>query len=378
MQIVDQSSDRLVLHQGAWSARLFGMAFGVLGAVVLAGLIWGGHSKDHGIWVAWVVCGAFTIVGTAIAVTASTRQIVFDRTRKVAQLIQTGGVRASQATEVQFSEIRDIALESNSMIDGRSRGGSAYRIVFVLRDGSRVPWTTMLTSDVGTQAACAAAARAFGGWDAAAARSGAAPTEIARPTPAPGVVPIRATPRAMTSVVPPTRSPAVQNLGCVMAFLGLFAAAGAAGVVVELERLATWRPVPAVVLESHIDAVRGSKGGTSYRPVVTYTYRVEGTGYTSGSVTIIPESRSWKWASGISQRFRPGERVTAYVDPGNPSKAYLVNAFSGTPLVFVIIPLVFAAIVSASVRWQRRQTSIASAAAVPIIPPRLPSQSRAA
>jgi len=55
-----------------------------------------------------------------------------------------------------------------------------------------------------------------------------------------------------------------------------------------------------------------------------------------------------------------------------------VNEFSGIPFVFVVIPLVFAGIVSASVRWQRRQTAIAAAVRVPILPPSLPSQSRAA
>ena len=70
--------------------------------------------------------------------------------------------------------------------------------------------------------------------------------------------------------------------------------------------------------------------------------------------------------------------MTAYVDPGNPRKAYLVNQFSGTPLVFVIIPLVFATLVSVSVGWQRRQTSLAAAVAVPILSSGITSQSRAA
>src|SRR5215469_2780579 len=215
MQIVEQSSDRLVIRQGAWSARVFGTTFALFGAVMLAVVIWGGRGKDHGVWIAWVVCGMFTIVGIAIAVTASNRQIVFDRSHKAAQLIQTGGVTASRATEVQFSEIRDIALESN-LLEGRTRGAPAYRVVFVLRDGTRLPWTTILTSDLSTQATCAAAARAFGAWDAAAARSGAAPTEVARPTPPPGVVPILPTPRSVAVASQLTRSPAAQNLGCVI------------------------------------------------------------------------------------------------------------------------------------------------------------------
>ena len=38
MQIVEQSSDRLVIRQGAWSARLFGIGFALFGGGALAGL----------------------------------------------------------------------------------------------------------------------------------------------------------------------------------------------------------------------------------------------------------------------------------------------------------------------------------------------------
>jgi hypothetical protein len=168
------------------------------------------------------------------------------------------------------------------------------------------------------------------------------------------------------------------NLGCVIAFLGLFVAGGASGMVVELVRLVTWRAVPAVVVSSSVGAVRGSKGGTSYRPLVTYTYRVESTNYTSSTATVIAESRSWTWATGIAGRYRPGSPTTAYVDPRNPAKAYLVHEFSAFPLAFVIVPLVFAAIVSMSVSWQRRQLALAATVSVPVIPSSPAVQPRAA
>jgi Protein of unknown function (DUF3592) len=375
MQIVEQSSDRLVMRQGAWGLRAAGIGFAVFGAGVLTALIWSGHAKDHGVWVAYVVCIAFVLAGIGTALTASDRQIVFDRARKLAQVIQRRG-GGSQVTEIQFSEVRDIALESNP---GLNRGASqAYRIVFVLRDGSRVPWTTLLTSDIGSQATCAAAARAFGGWDVAAARSGASPNEVARPTPTPGMMPILATPRGVPIAPSLVGPPTVPNVGCVLAFLGLIAAAGASGFVVEVQRLITWRPVPAVVMDSHVEAVRGAKGGTTYRPDITFAYRVDAVTYNSSTALLFPESRSREWAIAISTRYRPGKPTTAYVDPRNPARVYLVHEFSMLPLIFVLIPLIFAGVVSLSMRWQRQQLAVAAGLTVPILAPRSAIQPRAA
>lgn len=374
MRIVEQSSDRLVLHQSPWGLRLTGVGMATLAAALLATLLSKGHRHDSGIWVAFVVCGMFAVAGLAMLLGATDRRIVLDRTRKVAEVIRRGGLTRAEATEIQFAEVRDVALETNPMIGSR-HAAPGYRVVFVLRDGSRVPWTTVLTTDIGTQTACAAAARAFGGWDMAAARSGAAPTEIARPTPAPGVVAFRPTPR---SVPAPAGATTPQRVGWVLAFLSIFIAVGVGLLGLQVERLITWRAVPAVVTSTGIQSVHGSKGGTSYRPVVTYRYRVDGRAYAASTVTIILESRSWDWATGIVARYPRGSTTTAYVDPKDPTKAFLVRQVSVIPLVFLIIPLVFAGIVWMSARQQDRQLALAASAPVPILTPVGATQPRAA
>lgn len=375
MQIVEQSSDRLVLHQSPWTLRFMGFSFALCASGLLTALVWTGHRHDHNVWVAFVVCGAFVLAGLAMLLGSTDRRVALDRTRQVAQVIRTGGVLRSEVTEVQFAEIRDVALETNLSISPRHDAAPGYRIVFVLRDGSRVPWTTVLTSDIGTQAACAAAARAFGGWDKAAARSGAAPTEVARPTPAPGTVAFRPTPKSVPTAVAPAPT---QNVAWVMAFLAIFVLVGVSIVGVEVARLVTWRPVSAVVDGSRVEAVRGSKGGTSYRPVVSYTYRVEGRTYHCSTVTVILESQGWAWANRIASRYPPGAATTAYVNPHDPSQAYLVRDFSIMPLAFVLIPLVFGAIAWLSIRQQRRQMAMAASVPVPIITPIGVSHPRAA
>ena len=46
--------------------------------------------------------------------------------------MQTGGIAAAKVTEVQFSEVRDIALESEHDARRAERASSAYRIVLEL------------------------------------------------------------------------------------------------------------------------------------------------------------------------------------------------------------------------------------------------------
>ncbi len=369
MQIVEHTPNCLVLRQSPWIVRSVGIVATIGAVLVLGAMIVAGERGNRELWVAALgVFGVIACGGLAGMLVAVDRRIVFDRGAQTAQLIQTGGLKRARMTQVQFSEIRDVALEVNLISTQRNHAIPGYRIVFVLRDGSTLPWTALATSDVGTQSTCAAAARAFGGWDAAAARTGASPTEVARPTPAPGVSVLRPTPRS-AAIASAAATPAAPRVAVVMAFLGVIAAAGALATLSQLERLVTWRSVPAVIEASRVETVRGSKGGTTYRPVVTYAYRVGDRMYHSSTVTAVLESRSWSWAIGIASRYRPGASTTAYVNPKDPRRAFLVHDLSPFPVVLVLIPLTFAGLVSVSVKWQRQQVRLAATAPVPIITP---------
>jgi hypothetical protein len=380
MRIVEQSANRLIFHDSPWGLRAIGALFGLGGSGVLAVMIWGGHSGEHNAWVAFVVGSMFAVAGVAIALTAADRRIDFDRTAKIVRVIRRGGVLRAETSDYPFATIRDIALESSSGVaQNRNVTTGVYRIVLVLRDGSRVPWTAVSTSDMGAQAHCVSAARGFGGWDTAAARSGAAATEVARPTPPLGIPVAVASPVvSVANSLQVARGRGTQNMGCVMLFLGIFSLVGVGLMAMQVERLLVWRPVAATVVATTIDAVRGSKGGTSYRPVVTYSYEVDGRWYRSSAVTIISTSRSWALANGIVTRYRIGARTTAWADPNAPGRAYLIHELSLFPLIFIGIPVAFGAIVLCSSRWNERQTALAAAVPVPVVPSTVLVSSRAA
>jgi hypothetical protein len=149
--------------------------------------------------------------------------------------------------------------------------------------------------------------------------------------------------------------------------LGAFALIGVAMTATEAERLMVWRPVPAIVQTSAVQAVRSDKGGPSYRPVVTYQYAVNGRRYASSAVNVIPVSRSYGWAQSMSTRFVPGATTTAYVNPADPTRSYLVHEISLLPLCITLIPAVFGAVFLYGTRWNDRQVALADGVTVPIL-----------
>jgi hypothetical protein len=363
MGIIEQTPERLVIHDSPWGIRGMGLIFAIAGFGIVCLIFGGGHSSEHNAWVAYVVGGGFGIVGLALVLTATDLTVVFEAATKTATMTQRG-LFGTKTTEVPYASIRDIALEMQTGIGTSNRSGPTYRVVFVLKDGTRTPWTSLLTSDMGNQAKCVAAARSFGGWDTPAANAANA---AAGGTPATGVT--RRTPVYLNGVLSAaTPNSGVKNVALLAAFMGVFCLVGAVLMVMQVERLASWKPVQATVLSTRIDAVRGSKGGVSYRPVVNYTYNVNGRPFTSNSVSVISVSQSYAWASSIVARYQPGAQVTAYVNPHNPRGAYLVHELSLLPLIIMFIPLAVGAMIYYSARWSSRQAAVATAANVPVLP----------
>jgi hypothetical protein len=382
MRIAEEAPGRLVLHESPWGVRAAGVLLAALGASVLLMVAAGGHGggpTDGNMWMAYVVSGAFVAGGVAAALTAADYRLEFDAAAAAVHMIRRGALGTTR-TAYAFASIRDIGLEVSAMGRG-SRPSGLYRSVFVLRDGTRVPWTGAATGDLGSQARCVSRARAFGGWDhrasdrspasppavatvpAIAAAKGMIPSTTTRPTP------LTAMPATSYPGEPPRfgRPPRMQNARLVGVVLGAFALVGVVMMAVEAERLIRWRPVPAVVQASAVQAVRGNKGSTSFRPVVTYAYAVHGQRYTSTQVNVLAVSKSYGWAQSMSTRFVPGAPTTAYVSPEDPANAYLVHEISLLPLCITLIPAVFGGVFLLTTRWNDRQSELARGVNVPIL-----------
>lgn len=94
------------------------------------------------------------------------------------------------------------------------------------------------------------------------------------------------------------------------------------------------QPTTAVVQSTAISVSTDDDGDKSYYPSVTYEYTVDGKTYRNdnrnpGRSRRLKQSRSS--AADIIRRYSPGDEVTVYYRPGDPSHAYLHN--DGPPMM---------------------------------------------
>jgi hypothetical protein len=325
--------DLLVLRQPAWVGRAIGVTFALLGAGTIAFFTHVPRASVQGsIVVAYIVGGMFILVGLTLAAMTRDERVTFDRPAGLVHI--TSG---RKTTDYPLAQVSGVALEASSGIDTQPGATPQifYRPILILADGRHIPWTSMSTSDGRSQAACVAAARAFGRW-AAAVPGDATPV----PAPPPMAMRVRGT-----------------NYAGAYLMLGLLSVPACWMMGLDVLRLATWHPVPATVMGSTVEVIHGNKGGVSYRPAVSYWYQQNGTQYVATGVTPLKFGAGWKWAQTMAHRFTPGAQVTAYVDPHNPSRAFLVHQLDMLPLVFVGI----IAVIWALVLWSRPRTGAVAA-----------------
>lgn len=347
MQVVLQTSDQLVVHDGRWSMVLMGALFSTLGGGVMW-LKWthpAGWSGNGPLWLVYVIGAAFFLAGMALFVMSADRRYVVDRAAHTVSIVVQRLVHR-QTTLLAFKDIDDVALEESAGVSNGSgnSGSPTFRVVFLMKDGSRVPWTPYSTSARSSQETCAAAARTFGGW------AGAPGHQLQPTTPTPALI----------------SHPTATNWGCLAAFLSIFVAIGLGLFSVQLYRIVTWAPVTATVVSSDVGVVTGNKGN-SYKPVVVYNYRYQGSPYQASAVTPISISASQSWAREVAGRYRSGDVTTAYVNPANPYNAYLLRQVSLMPLIFVLFPILFGLLFAWIIRTQRAQVTLAQQHLVPVV-----------
>lgn len=354
MKVVLQTPTRLVVHEGALRTVLMGAMFIALGGGSIT--LWfadpSGWTGTGGPWVVVGTGAVFVVVGILLLVFSADRRFEFDRASGTVRLVVRRLVHRT-ATVYRVADLRDVALERSGGVDPRA-STAYYRIAFVTSSGARIPWTPYSITDDGTLATCASAVRAFCGW-----------VGDARAAPASGVDASGLAPAPVTRG-PVSGHPLATNWGCLGALLAIFVAVGLGTFGSEVYRVMTWQPVAARVLSTDIQAVRGNKG-TSYAPVVRYEYAFGGARYQSAAVLPLRISASHAWAERLRARFRPGDSVTAYVNPTRASSAFLVRRVSLLPLVFVALPLAIAALLGWIVRVQRRQLAAGEQHPVPIV-----------
>ena len=324
MHVAKHTPDQLVLTDSGATLRMIGAFLLVFGGI----FVYSGMQQSM-LALPPIIIGSFAALGGIAFVVLPGRVIAaFDKPSHTL-IITRRGVRGYTRDEVDFSRITDVATESSQI----GRGGTTWRVAIVLKDGTRIPLTSWYSSSPLHQVAADAAEQFLGIAPPATGSAGASQYGVR--------LALRHRQHAQSR----------GSIGCALVLCALFLAVGGTMTFVVARRLMTWHPVSATVLSTHITTVRGSKGGVSYRPDVAYRYTVDGRQYIGTRVTILNESRSGTWAYDLTRRYEVGSEVTAYVDPANPARAYLLHEWSFLPMLFTSVPLVAVL----SLLWTLRQ-----------------------
>lgn len=83
-----------------------------------------------------------------------------------------------------------------------------------------------------------------------------------------------------------------------------------------------------------IEAKHGK--GTSYAPVVTYSYAVNGTMCVNNDVFVGKPAGTQSWANGVISQFPVASQCTVYYDASNPDRSVLLR-FPGGPSLALMI-----------------------------------------
>ena len=131
--------------------------------------------------------------------------------------------------------------------------------------------------------------------------------------------------------------------GAIFGFAGLLVVTiGWWMVAVQHHRLVSYVPVRARILESRVEASKGSKGSTTYAPIIRYSYEVDGKRYQSDRVAAVGKfSSSGPWASRMQAAYRVGHEATAWRSLDDPGSAFLSRDVESFPHILALFGLPF-------------------------------------
>ena len=102
--------------------------------------------------------------------------------------------------------------------------------------------------------------------------------------------------------------------------------------------ISTAVPVDAMVNESRVEEFRGSKGRKRYRPLVAFTYVMDGQTYESRRITALDMSRGGRRnANEIVGKFPAGVPAKVMVSRDFPSKGFLDATYLDTPYTLLMV-----------------------------------------
>ncbi len=134
--------------------------------------------------------------------------------------------------------------------------------------------------------------------------------------------------RVFETAVPQIHHPV---LVCITGLLGLLALASGIWNLLHPRQVLPWIKTKGAIVSSKTESFRDTTSSRShttlYRPVIEFSYQVEGQEYhnTLGSSGVTMSASSKQWADGEVARYPVGTRVDVFYNPENPTQSNLTG-----------------------------------------------------
>lgn len=114
--------------------------------------------------------------------------------------------------------------------------------------------------------------------------------------------------------------------------------------VLQARESAAWPSAQGIIRTSTVTSQRGSKGGTTYKPEVTYTYTVDGAEYTGNLIAygLKGSSASRSFAQHYDSKYPEGSAIPVAYDPARPQTSVLEPGVSKRAFIMVAFGAIFA------------------------------------
>jgi hypothetical protein len=120
----------------------------------------------------------------------------------------------------------------------------------------------------------------------------------------------------------PSKGNALILIGALVLFAAVFGGFGAFKYVVG-SASASWPSTDGRITSSRLNQT-GSGTKAKFRPSVSYSYTVQGSGYTGNQIRAVSSYSSRSRAEAELARYRVGSTVPVYYDPAKPASSLLV------------------------------------------------------
>lgn len=110
------------------------------------------------------------------------------------------------------------------------------------------------------------------------------------------------------------------------------------------------QPINVTIKSTGIEDV-SQRRGVEYRPQASFSYSFEGENYSSDNVYPGGVSKQFNTDQAVEkviQQYSNGEQTEAYINPGSPGEAFLIDQSSNTPYLMILIGLGLSTIATVS------------------------------